>query len=98
MKQRLLKSSRTIEQAGGKAKGIVADLTKDEDSKRIVLETAKHFNGLDFVWNHVGVPGPASVEGIVLGDTAWIATFDPVADWDKDPIVPNIDYSGFEII
>ena len=54
-----------IEQAGGKTKGIVADLTKDEDSKRIVLETAKHFNGLDFVWNHVGVPGPASVEEIL---------------------------------
>ena len=67
-KQRLLKSSKTIEHAGGKAKGIVADLTKDEDSKRIVLETAKHFNGLDFVWNHVGVPGPASVEGIDMND------------------------------
>lgn len=34
--------------------------------------------------------------GIVLGDTAWISTFDPVADWDKDPLVPNIDYSDFE--
>ena len=53
-----------IEQNGGKAKGIVADLTKDEDSKRIVVETAKHFNGLDFVWNHVGYPGPASVEAL----------------------------------
>ena len=40
-----------IEQNGGKAKGFVADLTNDEDSKRIVVETAKHFNGLDFVWN-----------------------------------------------
>ncbi len=57
-----------IEQAGGKAKGIVADLTKDEDSKRIVLETARHFNGLDFVWNHVGYPGPASVEGVEMKD------------------------------
>jgi len=57
-----------IVKAGGKAKGIVADLTKDEDSRRIVLETAKHFNGLDFVWNHVGIPGPASVEGIEMKD------------------------------
>ena len=55
-----------IEQKGGKAKGIVADLTKDADSKRIVLEAARHFNGLDFVWNHVGYPGPASVEGIEM--------------------------------
>jgi NAD(P)-dependent dehydrogenase (short-subunit alcohol dehydrogenase family) len=57
-----------IEAAGGKAKGIVADLTKDEDSTRIVRETASHFNGLDFVWNHVGHPGPASIEGIEMKD------------------------------
>jgi NAD(P)-dependent dehydrogenase (short-subunit alcohol dehydrogenase family) len=57
-----------IEAAGGKAKGIVADLTKDEDSARIVRETARHFNGLDFVWNHVGHPGPASIEGIEMKD------------------------------
>ena len=57
-----------IEKNGGKAKGIVADLTKDEDSKRIVTETAKYFNGLDFVWNHIGYPGPASVEGVELDD------------------------------
>ena len=57
-----------IEENGGKAKGIVADLTKDADSKRIVTETAKYFNGLDFVWNHVGYPGPASVEGVEMDD------------------------------
>ena len=57
-----------IEENGGKAKGIVADLTKDADSKRIVTETAKYFNGLDFVWNHVGYPGPAAVEGFEMDD------------------------------
>ena len=57
-----------IETAGGKAKGIVADLTKDENSARIVRETATHFNGLVFVWNHVGHPGPASIEGIEMKD------------------------------
>ena len=50
-----------IEEAGGKAVGIVADLTKDEDSKRIVRETANALGGLDFVWNHVGHPGPVAV-------------------------------------
>ena len=30
-------------------------------------ETARTFGGLDFVWNHVGHPGPAAVEGIDLG-------------------------------
>ena len=50
--------------AGGAAHGIVADLTKDEESRRIVWDTVSRFKGLDFVWNHVGHPGPAAVEGI----------------------------------
>lgn len=53
-----------ITAAGGTARGIVADLTKDDDSRRIVWDTVRHFKGLDFVWNHVGHPGPAAVEGI----------------------------------
>lgn len=57
-----------IEAAGGRAKGIVADLTKDEDSRRIVPETASAFGGLDFVWDHVGHPGPAAIEGIDMAD------------------------------
>lgn len=57
-----------IEAAGGKAKGIVADLTQDDESRRIVRETANHFNGLDFVWNHVGHPGPAAIEGLDMKD------------------------------
>ncbi len=27
-------------------------------------QTARHFGGLDSVWNHVGTPGPASIEGL----------------------------------
>src|SRR5262249_60110413 len=53
-----------IAAAGGVAHGIAADLTRDEDSRRIVWETVDRFKGLDFVWNHVGHPGPAAVEGI----------------------------------
>src|SRR5881296_3416475 len=52
-----------ITAAGGTALGIAADLTKDEDSRRIVWDTVSRFKGLDFVWNHVGHPGPAAVEG-----------------------------------
>ncbi|HRD77259.1 MAG TPA: SDR family oxidoreductase [Hyphomicrobiaceae bacterium] len=55
-----------IRRAGGSAHAIVADLTRDEDSRRIVKDTAKAFGGLDFVWNHVGHPGPASFEGLDL--------------------------------
>src|SRR5437879_6135538 len=56
--------------AGGKAKGIVADLRDDANARRIVRETANAFGGLDFVWNHLGHPGPASVEGIEMADFA----------------------------
>lgn len=59
---------REISDGGGQAKGIVADLTNDEDSQRVVRETANEFNGLDFIWNHVGHPGPASIEGIDMAD------------------------------
>src|SRR5436305_11814373 len=43
-----------ITAAGGRAHAIVADLTRDEDSQRIVKDAARAFGGLDFVWNHVG--------------------------------------------
>ena len=57
-----------IEAAGGRAVGITADLTRDEDSRRIVREAANALGGVDFVWNHVGHPGPASIEGIEMKD------------------------------
>ncbi|MEM7405610.1 MAG: SDR family oxidoreductase [Pseudomonadota bacterium] len=57
-----------IEAAGGHALGIACDLRDDENARRIVRQTANHFGGLDFVWNHVGHPGPASVEGIDMAD------------------------------
>ena len=63
---------REISDGGGQAKGIVADLTNDDDSQRIVRETANEFNGLDFIWNHVGHPGPASIEGIDMADYEYV--------------------------
>ena len=59
-----------ITAAGGKAIGIAADLREDANARRIVRETANAFGGLDFVWNHLGHPGPASVEGIDMADFA----------------------------
>ncbi len=57
-----------IESAGGRAVGVPADLTRDEDNRRIVREAANALGGIDFVRNHVGHPGPASVEGIEMED------------------------------
>jgi NAD(P)-dependent dehydrogenase (short-subunit alcohol dehydrogenase family) len=55
---------RQITEAGGKAIALAGDLTRDDFARDIVRQTARQFGGLDFVWNHVGTPGPASIEGI----------------------------------
>src|ERR1700712_5969855 len=53
---------RQIEAAGGKAIGLSGDLTNDDFARDIVRQTVRHYGGLAFVWNHVGTPGPASIE------------------------------------
>lgn len=55
---------KTITDAGGKAIALSGDLRDDAFAKQIVKDTANAFGGLDFAWNHVGHPGPASVEGL----------------------------------
>jgi NAD(P)-dependent dehydrogenase (short-subunit alcohol dehydrogenase family) len=54
--------------AGGKAVAIAGDLAQDGFAREIVRRTVQEWGGLDFVWNHVGYPGPASVEGIDMAD------------------------------
>jgi len=50
--------------AGGKAIAVAGDLRQDAFARDIVHRTARAFGGLDFVWNHVGHPGPAAIEGL----------------------------------
>ena len=57
-----------IRAAGGRAIPLVGDLREDGFARDIVTRTASAFGGLDFVWNHVGHPGPAAVEGIDMRD------------------------------
>lgn len=57
-----------ITAAGGRAIGLCGDLRHDEFARDIVRHTANTFGGLDFVWNHVGDPGPAAIEGIDMRD------------------------------
>src|SRR5271166_539257 len=59
---------REIVAAGGKAIAIVGDLRQDAFAREIVHRTVKAFGGLDFVWNHVGHPGPAAIEGLEWRD------------------------------
>lgn len=53
-----------ITDAGGKAIALSGDLTNDNFARDIVNQTVCAFGGLDFVWNHVGHPGPAAIEGL----------------------------------
>jgi NAD(P)-dependent dehydrogenase (short-subunit alcohol dehydrogenase family) len=61
---------REITAAGGRAIALVGDLREDAFARDIVRRTARAFGALDFVWNHVGHPGPAAVEGIEMADFA----------------------------
>lgn len=57
-----------IRSASGQAIAICGDLSEENFSRAIVEKTASHFGGLDFVWNHVGFPGPAAFEEADLAD------------------------------
>jgi NAD(P)-dependent dehydrogenase (short-subunit alcohol dehydrogenase family) len=57
-----------IVDAGGRAIALGADLRSVEASRRIVDDTAAAFGKLDFVWNHLGHPGPGRVEGMSQDD------------------------------
>ncbi len=57
-----------VTSAGGRAHGVVADLRDEQEAKRIVADTVAAFGGLDFVWNHLGHPGPAAVEDMDYRD------------------------------
>jgi len=57
-----------ITAAGGRALALVGDLRTDSFARDIVRRTANAFGGLDFIWDHVGHPGPAAIEGIDMAD------------------------------
>lgn len=59
-----------ITAAGGRAIGLAGDLREDAFARDIVRRTANTFGGLDFLWDHVGHPGPAAIEGIDMADFA----------------------------
>jgi NAD(P)-dependent dehydrogenase (short-subunit alcohol dehydrogenase family) len=57
-----------ITAAGGRAIALAGDLRQDTFAREIVRRTANACGGLDFVWNHVGHPGPAAIEGLDMAD------------------------------
>jgi NAD(P)-dependent dehydrogenase (short-subunit alcohol dehydrogenase family) len=57
-----------IRAQGGTAHAVVCDLRTEQGATSAVSETVAKFGALDFVWNHVGHPGPARVEGLAQAD------------------------------
>src|SRR5438445_12972733 len=55
-----------ITAAGGTALGITADLTKDEESRRIVWDTGSLYNGAVFVLSHIGHADSARAEASTM--------------------------------
>jgi len=50
-----------IRAAGGEAITLVGDLRSDDFAAAIVARSADAFGQLNFLWNHVGIPGPGSI-------------------------------------
>ncbi len=57
--------------AGGRAIALAGDLRDDAFAREIVHRTVRELGGLDFVWNHVGHPGPAAIEGLDSQISSW---------------------------
>lgn len=53
---------------GGVAFAIGADLRDIDVAAGLVPQAVARFGGLDFLWNHLGTPGPAAVEGLDWAD------------------------------
>ena len=53
-----------IRKAGGRALALAGDLRDDTFARDIVAATVKEFGGLDCLWNHLGVPGPAAIDDL----------------------------------
>jgi len=53
-----------IRKAGGRALALAGDLRDDGFAREIVAATVKEFGGLDCLWNHLGVPGPAAIDDL----------------------------------
>lgn len=57
-----------IRAAGGHAIAIVGNLRDDDFAKDIIRQTVEAFGKIDFLWNHLGKPGPGKIEDIDMAD------------------------------
>jgi 3-oxoacyl-[acyl-carrier protein] reductase len=67
-----------IEGRGGRALALQADITKPEDTRRMVEETVKAFGGLDILVNNAGIRPEGAFETLTLDD--WDAVLSVILD------------------
>jgi NAD(P)-dependent dehydrogenase (short-subunit alcohol dehydrogenase family) len=61
---------KSLEAAGGKAYGMVANLLDPDVCARVIEEAAARMGGIDVLWNHAGIPGLRDIENLDLGEYA----------------------------
>lgn len=52
--------------AGHEIATVKADLSQPEEARRSINEAAQQLGGIDVLWAHAGIPGPAGVENLDL--------------------------------
>lgn len=57
-----------IRSAGGEARVSTGDLSDEAYARSIIAEAVGHYGRLDFLWNHVGHPGPSGLEDVATRD------------------------------
>ena len=61
---------KTVEAAGGKAYGLVANLLDPDTCRRAIEDAAARMGGIDVLWNHAGIPGLRDIENLDLEEYA----------------------------
>ncbi|WP_421992832.1 SDR family NAD(P)-dependent oxidoreductase [Qipengyuania sp.] len=74
-RDRLEELVESIEDAGGEAIAVIADVTRSEDHERIVTETANAFGRFDFAFNNAGTIGNFSPM-LEQSEADWDSTLD----------------------
>ncbi|WP_336812982.1 SDR family NAD(P)-dependent oxidoreductase [Bosea sp. MMO-172] len=67
-RERLEQVVAEIKAAGGRAIALQADLSSPEACKDVMKAAIAELGGLDVLWAHAGIPGPAAVEDVDLAE------------------------------
>lgn len=69
-------TARQIQEAGGQAIAVAADITRPEDMQRLVTEAVEAFGSIDILVNNAGISPNGSLIDIAIED--WLATLNVI--------------------